>query len=254
MGLAIYLALVGGLGIRAACLPIDDSELLLRFQSRPVLEALREGRFEAAKTRWEELSAAGEDAWRLLGYTVFDECMGAEQDELAARILERLTQATSAVLESKLREAKRTGHGAPTADLLNELAWYLALKGERLQEALQYANTAVDAARREGPAGLFGRLLGDPQAAALSSFVNTRGWVLLRGGSIQEGLRDLEEAARLSAEPVNKLYLALGYDAVGRAADAVELIEGLRASRQQAQLTKHQRRLLRELEERLPSM
>lgn len=242
--LAVYAALLVAAGA-GVVLRKHDPEGLRLDSSLVILEALEAveagGDFDAAEKLWRGLAGPGGEPWRLMGYGLFEMLMAAEKESQAGGVLDLLIESS----ERDLENAKKTKAVLPRN--LNEIAWYLALKGARLDEALVYAEAAVQAVGREGE-GFWGWLGGGNSRFEEGQYLNTRGWVLLRLGEGPRALRDLEEAARLDPRAANWLYLALGHDTLGNPDEAREAVRKAGKGRD---LTPYESKLLSELREKL---
>ena len=134
-------------------------------------------------------------------------------------------------------EAASRKEPLPATELLNTLAWWLALRGERLHEARALAETAVAAARKYEP-GLFER---SAHRRVLSTYVNTLGWVELLLGEIEPAIAHLREAVELDANGPNLLYLSWAYSELGRLPEARD---AARKARARGDLNRYERRQL----------
>ncbi|HVR75472.1 MAG TPA: rhomboid family intramembrane serine protease [Planctomycetota bacterium] len=218
--LAVYAALLAAAGAGVVLRKHDPEGLRLdaRLVIREALEAAEAGGdFEKAETLWRVLAGPEGEPWREVGYRLFEMLMAAEKPAQAGGVLDSLIESS----ERDLEQAKQAKAVLPRN--LNEIAWYLALKGARLDEALVYAEAAVHAVRRDGE-GFWGWLAGGDSSFEEGQYLNTRGWVLLRLGEGLRALRDLEEAARLDPRAANWLYLALGHDTLGNSNEAREAV------------------------------
>jgi membrane associated rhomboid family serine protease len=209
----------------------------------PELEGIREferlrrsGDPEAAVKAWNELPLEGV-AKRESGYLLWDWLMAEGRHAAAAELLDALVLDAGAELKALVKEK-----AAATPELVNELAWYLALQGEDLMGAFELADRAVRGV--EGRVGGISGFLGGNRLAAIC--INTRGWVRFLRGESEPALKDLREAAELSPTGANLLYLAIAHAKLGSTREAREA--GRRA-REEGGLTPYERRLLEDLEE-----
>jgi membrane associated rhomboid family serine protease len=156
-------------------------------------------------------------------YHIYDALAGGGRVEEARQILDRLI----AMVDREL-EAQRS------AALLNQAAWFRALRGVDLETARAQASEAVQWAATDG-AGEFER----------SAYVNTLGVVELALADYEPALKHLRKAVELAPLGANYLYLALGYFQIGEKPQARKA--ALRA-RQGGGLSRHEEKLLHDLE------
>jgi tetratricopeptide (TPR) repeat protein len=185
---------------------------------------------------------AGPEAseYREVGYNLYDRLMAERQEAPASSVLRDLADLAFDALE----EARRKG--PPPARLLNEVAWYCALRGERLGEALALADEAV---RRTAPGEkkwpwhvFFGK---EVDRQSLGMYLNTRGWIELRLRDDAAALRDLEDAARVYPAASNFLYLGLARFALNQV-DAARA--AVREAREAGHVSPYEMVLLEDLE------
>src|SRR5207237_4540750 len=96
---------------------------------------------------------------------------------------------------------------AEGADLLNRMALASAAAGLDLDRGVQRARRAleiVEAMHR--PPHLDPELWKRQTATTIASYRDTLGWVLVRNGNAEEGLKELDEAARRTPEDVAIAY------------------------------------------------
>ena len=212
---------------------------------RRIAQLLSEKDFPGAVAAWErsprgEGTAREDGEYREIGYQLYDELMAAGQRDLATGVIDELLGLGAAALKAAERQ------GTATPDLLNEVAWYCALRGKELQTARQYADIAVRAAGsrpRRWPMRWFLPRVADTKK--LSMYLNTRGWIEFQLGEQASALKDLLEAARIYPAGANYLYLALAHFGLNHMREAREAAE---RAREEGGLTPYERRLLEELE------
>jgi tetratricopeptide (TPR) repeat protein len=180
---------------------------------------------------------------RGVGYGLYDRLMAENQRNLAREVLARLHESAR---ESLDREMKTR---SVSPDLLNEVAWYGALRGVDLEEARESADLAVSMVRAQMPRRLWGWLASRSELHERESmYLNTLGWVKLLLGERESALRDLKEAAAICPLGSNFLYLALAYFQVGNTRGARDAALNARAA---GGLSPYERVLLGNLEEDL---
>ena len=169
---------------------------------------MQAGRYDEAARLWRDLSDAPLDLRVRLGYRLYERLTVAGEDDRAASVLDRLIRLTEEALVQE-----------PTADLHNEIAWFLALRGVRFLDARRHAELALEAVRlaRERADSWFqgGR---DYELAA---YQNTLGWVQFLNGEDEEALLNLTKATELSPnESPHFVYLAVAHWRLGNRQEA----------------------------------
>ena len=227
----------------------------------------RERSFAAARRRYEQAVGIwnllrGGDLKRAVGYPLFDELMGIEADDLAKGVLAELIELAWHDLGRE--DAKALAKGAlveliekarpdlsreelKRADALNDLAWFLALQGERLREALECAEAAVSLIRGRPEDGFLS--FADRLHAVESAYLNTLGWVqFLIAEETDVALKNLREATELAPLGPNFLYLGMAYASLG---DERAAVEALRRAEESGGLSAREQRLFRDIKEEL---
>ncbi len=210
---------------------------LLTFERR-----VKENRLEAAVEAWRKLEMEDEKQKREIGYWLFEQFMAARKEDLAWMVLDDAIRLAEPALEEALRK------GDPPADLLNEVAWYHALRGTDLKEALGLSEEAVRISKAAG-GGLWRWLpRGRKAQIELGMFLNTRGWIRLHLGDSEGAIEDLKEAAEVLPVGANFLYLAIAQERLG---DLRAAREAAREAQRTGELSAYEKRLLDELKARL---
>ena len=223
--------------------------------------ALRGDHVDLATRYWREHPARNPWLQLQTGFLLHDTVMArgeAQDEDLAASILDDVIRNG----EASLGLAVRAGDGAdaaepedlagpPAAERLNALAWAMALRGTRLEEASALAKDAVRRVveQRDLAEGGLSWLLGGPRLrSAHAAYLNTQGWIEFQLGEAAQGVQHLEEAAELSPDGPHFLYLALAYyelDDFSRAGEAA------RKAKETGLTQDYERKLLDELLESL---
>ena len=213
----------------------------------------REGRLEEALRYWEEESLEDPELQAAAGFRIYDgvyfERGYCQEVEL---LLDRLIELTDRALEEKDK----------SLGLLNQAAWFRALRGKDLDRALSFAQEA--------------RSLDCRNQAVL----NTLGWVYFQRAETKKALEFLRYAVddprrleklcddedggfdllsilglRSSSFPpnyaANYLYLALAYGQIGQLKNARAMVRLVRRDDADRMLMLHEKRLLDELDETL---
>jgi tetratricopeptide (TPR) repeat protein len=204
-----------------------------------------ERRYEQAVRIWGFLETSTPDGRaikRIVGYPLFDELMGIGVDVLAKRVLAELIESARAEIDQEAPEGSEISW-MERADALNNLAWFLALDGQQLTEALACAEAAVALVRdprAKGPLPF-----ADGQRRVLeSAYLNTLGWVqFLIAEETDLALKNLREATELEPLGPNFLYLGMAYASLG---DERAAIEALRSAEEAGGLSPREERLFRE--------
>jgi tetratricopeptide (TPR) repeat protein len=204
-----------------------------------------EARYKEAVRIWEVLeigTAEGRAVKRLLGLPLFEELMGTGADHLAKKVLAGLVEMARVELARKTPEDSESI--LARADSLNDLAWFLALQGENLPEALLSAREAVKIVRHAPYEGF--PPFSDPvRRRAESAYLNTLGWVqFLLAEETDQALKNLRDAAELAPLGANFLYLGLAYASLG---DERAAVEAVRSAEKAGGLTAYEKRLFREV-------
>lgn len=206
-------------------------------------QLLRDGSLELAVERWLSAADVERRMWKAVGYEIFGHTRKAQREDLGERVLDALIDAGL----RKLRGPPGPESAIEMAELLNDTAWFMALRGKDLPEARWMADRAVERTQETRPAGPWQWIL--PQAAIeerLGTYINTRGWIDFLLGNTKDALRDLKQAAALYPTGANFLFLAWAYYALG---DLREAEDALRRARLGAEgLSTFESLLLEELE------
>lgn len=214
-----------------------------------VRQTLERGKGEEAVRAWKELEIESPEAHREAGYAIlYEGLLLHDEKALATEVLDRLIESAESSLRAGIARSKATGIPEVQPHHLNELAWYLALRGSRLDEALGLVDQALAAVDREEE-GIW-RFLPRSREALLekSTFINTRGWIRLQMGEASRALADLELAAQLAPFGPNLLYLGIAQNLLGNTKAARDTAE--RAGKS-GHLTPYESKLLRELKDSL---
>ena len=219
---AVFALCFGAVGVYGCIYPSEDANWRTLTEMRTLQAPLREGNFEEALERWRDLTIEDETFRRQMGYVLFDGLMAVGKQDQAEDVLDDLI--ASAVSELKVREKR----GTQSAESLNELAWFYALRGTNLEEAKLYADGAVRSvqAKRGGNAWLWlHRLFSYTQdRSEESQYLNTRGWIELQLSEDELAIKDLKEAAELDPIGPNFLYLAWAHEQLGNEEEAREAV------------------------------
>jgi len=97
---------------------------------------------------------------------------------------------------------KAVANGPENASALNNLAYLLVEQAKQPDEALKYAERAVELAPDNG------------------DFVDTLGWILYQKGLYRPAIKNLENAASKNSNVVSKYHLAMAYAKAGEMASA----------------------------------
>jgi membrane associated rhomboid family serine protease len=210
-GLAVLLL---GLSWIAFAWPPEDPRQAALTEESTIQDMLEAGDLERAVDVWRRADGSSEHH-RLVGYGLYDRLMAENRRNLAGDVLAQLHESAR---ESLRREAKAR---RVSPEILNEVAWYGALRGVDLDEARDSAELAVRMVRAQFPHKLWGWLTSRSELREKEgTCLNTLGWVKLLLGEKESALRDLKEAAEICPLGSNFLYLALAYFQVGNAPEA----------------------------------
>jgi tetratricopeptide (TPR) repeat protein len=197
--------------------PVRDPDWMALREKRAFREALVRKDFERAVERWRSLVDRDKKQKREMGYFLYDSLKAFNRDDLAKAVLDELIASAKEELKAPQEDMDER------AELYNEIAWYHAMRGSDLEEALIYSEQAVQWIRQQAPGGMLGRLFRALESRETESkYVNTRGWIKLLLGKKEEAMKDLKEAADLSPLGANFLYLALAHHRLGNDKEARE--------------------------------
>jgi membrane associated rhomboid family serine protease len=186
---------------------------------------------------WKEARVGGR-LDRGLGYHVCDGLLALGRRDLALPVLDLLIADVEAEIAARL-----AARNAIPPELVNEAAWYAAVKGDELGAAFKMADDAVQFLEAEADRGWLARWA---ITSVLAACLNTRGWLALHLGSAERGLRDLARAAELDPSGPHLLYFAL---ALWQEGDPRRAREVARRAESAGELSRHERRLLDDLRE-----
>ena len=169
---------------------------------------MRAGRHDEAVRLWRDSRDVPLEMRVLLGYKLYEQLTVSGEQARSEQILDGLIAAT----ELELRET-------PTPDLLNEVAWFLALRGVRLFDAREKADLAVKAMDSTEDSGFSWFQLG--RDSQLAAYVNTLGWVEFLLGEDESALQNLTRATKLSPkDSPHFVYLAVAHWRLGNRQEA----------------------------------
>lgn len=197
-----------------------DPALRRMVEERGADRSAKRAAVETAARAWLARSGPlGVDS-RHRGYWIYDLLLARDSEDLATEVLTRLLESAERELEDSVR-ARRPAD----PDLANEIAWYRAMRGKGLEEALLLVNRAIEAVDHPEWEGAWKWLLpGRAAVERLSMYLNTRGWIEFLLGERENGLRDLRDAARMHRTGGNYLYLALAHERSENYAQAREAL------------------------------
>ncbi|MBN1443846.1 MAG: rhomboid family intramembrane serine protease [Planctomycetes bacterium] len=204
--------------------------------ARWILEdEIEDGRIPEALEYWRKRPLEDPTLHRRAGYVFLYDALAAEDRvEASQRVLDELIELT----DQALRKER-------TVDLLNEAAWYRALRESDLAAAELLAREALERLERES--GDAGRRQDE---AVETQVINTLGWVLFLRGEHGEGWRLLEDAARRLPIGPHFAYLALAAFQRGERAAAGRYAT---LALSKGELLRHEKRLMERIQEALVS-
>ena len=206
---------------------------------------------ESVVDAWRKITvpADGPDAEvlkRHFGYLLVDQLLAIGREDSAHALLDELIEQSEAALNVAL---KQQANGGPNVEpeLLNEVAWYYAMRRTDLVHALDLSRQSVELVDETLPRG-FWRWLPSSREKLLqrSMYVNTHGWLLFELGKSDEALQDLKMATELAPAGPNFLYYSLALDRLGHEKEARAAAE--KATRAGG-LSPNEKRLLEDLRE-----
>jgi membrane associated rhomboid family serine protease len=204
---------------------------------------------DAALATWREFRPESNEVRSQLGYEILYRLLEGGRKDLASGLLEELIQdaeAELARLHSNRNEVDPWHFYREKARLLNEIAWSMALRGEDLKVALDYAEAAVSLGRERVQGAWLESLFGGNSAPDLATSLNTQGWIEVLVGRHEAGIEHLSEAARMDPRGVYYVWLALAHERLGNRREAREAADLARKARDP--MPRYERRLLEELE------
>ena len=204
---------------------------------------------EAALASWREFRPDSTAQRSRLGWEILDRLLEGGRKDLASGLLEELihdAEGERARLDSNRNKLDPWLFYREKARLLNEIAWYMALRGEGLQVALDYAEAAVSLGRQRVQGAWLESLFGGESAGDLAASLHTQGWIEVLVGRHEAGIEHLSEAARMDPGPVYYVWLALAHERLGNRREAREAMDLAKKAR--GPMPRYERRLLEELE------